>query len=193
MASGVPAAPASFSNPTGSAPSPHLLKSQPPPRVNTFSTHLVLPFSISIAEFVKQGQGRAEAQGEIRETFTRLVHALESKGLQVTARRGRGKLAENKEVWIFVHADQVKIGELWEKERAEDAAIGGNTTRGTKAGLTDADEIRLVHGLLVSAPEQGGIGITPGEGEWKRVKSIVAIHDEQVTGGSSSSLSRIPS
>jgi hypothetical protein len=139
-----------------------------------------LPFSISIAEFTKQGQGRAEAEGEIRETFTRLVNALESKGLRVTARRGRGKLAENKEVWIFVRADQAKIGELWEKERAEDASIGGNATRGTKAGLTDADEIRLVHGLLVSAPEQGGIGITPGEGEWKRVKSIVAIHDEQV-------------
>lgn len=176
MASGQPTGPSSLTNPTNSAPSPHLLKSHAPPIIQTFSTHLVISFSISVAEFAKQGQGRAEASGEIRETYTRLVNRLESKGLSVTARRGRGKLAQGKEVWVFVSAPQEVVSAAWEREREEDRARGGQPA----GPLTEADEIRLVHGLLVDAPEQGGLGITPGQGEWRRVKAIVAVHDEQV-------------
>ncbi len=47
--------------------------------------------------------------------------------------------------------------------------------------MSEADEIRLVWELLVGVPEQGGLGITPGEGEWKRVKSVVAVHDDVVS------------
>lgn len=41
------------------------------------------------------------------------------------------------------------------------------------------DQIRVFDSLLRAAPIQGGLGITPGEGEWRRVKSIMALHDEK--------------
>lgn len=39
--------------------------------------------------------------------------------------------------------------------------------------------MRLLHALLTSPPIQHGLGITPGEGRWNRVKSIAALHDEE--------------
>lgn len=39
--------------------------------------------------------------------------------------------------------------------------------------------IRLLHSLLTSPAIQQGLGITPGEGKWSRVKSIAALHDEE--------------
>lgn len=42
-----------------------------------------------------------------------------------------------------------------------------------------ATRIRLIYALLTSPPIQHGLGITPGEGRWSRVKSIAALHDDQ--------------
>jgi hypothetical protein len=39
--------------------------------------------------------------------------------------------------------------------------------------------LRLLYNLLVYPTVQHGLGITPGEGRWKRVKSIAALHDEE--------------
>jgi anoctamin-10 len=42
-----------------------------------------------------------------------------------------------------------------------------------------ATRIRLLHSLLTAPAVQKGLGITPGEGKWSRVKSIAALHDEE--------------
>lgn len=44
---------------------------------------------------------------------------------------------------------------------------------------TPAARIRLLYELLTSPKLQHGLGITPGEGQWVRVKSIVALHDDE--------------
>jgi len=44
---------------------------------------------------------------------------------------------------------------------------------------TSATRIRLLYALLTCPPVQNGLGITPGEGRWSRVKSIMALHDEE--------------
>ncbi|KAJ9107054.1 hypothetical protein QFC19_002923 [Naganishia cerealis] len=46
--------------------------------------------------------------------------------------------------------------------------------------VTQGDKIRLVHQLLITSTLQGGLGITPGEGEWKRVSTIIPLQDEKV-------------
>jgi anoctamin-10 len=44
---------------------------------------------------------------------------------------------------------------------------------------TPATKLRLLYSLLTAPPIQHGLGITPGIGEWTRVKSIMALHDDQ--------------
>lgn len=41
-----------------------------------------------------------------------------------------------------------------------------------------ATRLRLLYQLLTAPTIQHGLGITPAEGQWKRVKSIVALHDD---------------
>lgn len=38
--------------------------------------------------------------------------------------------------------------------------------------------LRLLYDLLTAPQLQNGLGITPGEGDWERVKGIVALHDD---------------
>lgn len=49
---------------------------------------------------------------------------------------------------------------------------------GRDEGVTPATRLRILWDLLTSPPLQQGLGITPGEGQWTRVKSIMALHDE---------------
>ena len=42
-----------------------------------------------------------------------------------------------------------------------------------------SDRIRLLYDLLTASKLQHGLGITPGEGDWARVKSIAALHDDE--------------
>jgi hypothetical protein len=46
------------------------------------------------------------------------------------------------------------------------------------ATITPATRLRLLYELLTSPGVQHGLGITPGEGTWSRVKGVVALHDE---------------
>lgn len=45
-------------------------------------------------------------------------------------------------------------------------------------GVSPATRIRLLYDLLTAPGVQDGLGITPGEGDWSRVKSIMALHDD---------------
>jgi hypothetical protein len=45
--------------------------------------------------------------------------------------------------------------------------------------LPPADRIRFVHDFITSIDEDGGLGITPGFGQWDLVESIMCIHDQK--------------
>lgn len=66
--------------------------------------------------------------------------------------------------------------------RREDFIHGLVTT--TRADPFDQDippgeKIRFVYELLTTNTLQGGLGITPKKGDWKRVQSIMALHDDR--------------
>ena len=49
----------------------------------------------------------------------------------------------------------------------------------TQQPPTPSTKLRLLYSLLTAPPIQHGLGITPGDGDWKRVKSIMALHDDE--------------
>ncbi|TXT10622.1 hypothetical protein VHUM_02127 [Vanrija humicola] len=140
-----------------------------PTDTNPFHVDLVIPFSVA------PGANRAPAP--IAAAYHRLVEALEGEGgLRVTARPGRaGKGAE--EVWVFVGASDSKVAELVARERLLDHAHGMLPPK-TDGSKWPSTRLRLLYDLLTSPQLQNGLGITPGEGDWERVKGIVALHDD---------------
>jgi hypothetical protein len=51
--------------------------------------------------------------------------------------------------------------------------------RPTHLPFTPSTKLRLLYQLLTAPSIQQGLRITPGEGRWKRVKSIMALHDDE--------------
>ena len=105
-----------------------LLSSQPPARIPTFSTLLVLPYNIDPLAYSKLdpkthhqapgGQGREEAQGEIVDGFRRLIEVLQGAGLWVTTREaGETGGKRGKVVWVFVGASEKRLAELAAREK----------------------------------------------------------------------------
>lgn len=115
--------PKAQSDPQKTRPTADLFTSTPPPTVETFGTLLVLPFNISPTAFSKPdpttgrqkagGQGRAEAEGEIKEGFRRLIAELQGAGLKVTTRVS----GDGVKIWVFVGAEQRRLAELAARER----------------------------------------------------------------------------
>lgn len=141
---------------------------------NPFHVDLVIPYDIS-----RRGSERRTALYDAQGGYSRLIAALESVGgLRIACRPGRGgKDAED--VWVFVGASDAKIAELAERERVIDKAYGMIVPNKLEA-VSPATRLRLLYDLLTAPGVQDGLGITPGEGDWSRVKSIIALHDEAV-------------
>ena len=62
-----------------------------------------------------------------------------------------------------------------------------------KEPVTDAERLRLVYQLITLPKEEGGAGITVGQGNWDLVESIFPLHDRvfnKVGGGYFHDLSR---
>ena len=156
---------------------------------NPFHVELVIPFSIDL------GKGdRLKAQTEIRNGYETLLRALEGEGgLKVATRAGRAKKGDE-EIWVFIGAEDEKIDELVDRERSAGAHSSFPLELIVGCRLLDeahnlpphnhpvppspATRIRLLHSLLTSPQIQHGLGITPGAGQWSRVKSVMALHDE---------------
>ena len=124
MSMNLPAGPQpSQADPGKTRPTADLFSSSPPPRVNTFGTLVVLPFNISPTAYSNThpntgrqkagGQGRAEAEGEIKEGFRRLMSELQNAGLEVTTRTS----GDGHKVWVFVGAKGRRLADLAARER----------------------------------------------------------------------------
>ena len=47
----------------------------------------------------------------------------------------------------------------------------------TNDPLTDAERHRLIYQMITSPREEGGAGITPESGDWKRVEAVFPLHN----------------
>ncbi|WWD22681.1 hypothetical protein CI109_107174 [Kwoniella shandongensis] len=141
---------------------------------NPYQVDFVIPFSIALTK----GQDRQQAQREIKEGYEELLRALEGEGgLKVGSKGGRGGKGQE-EVWVFVGASEQKIEELVAKENELDQSHN-LPPHSQEYPTSPATRIRLIYNLLTSPALQNGLGITPGKGKWTRVKSIMALHDEE--------------
>lgn len=198
MSSGVPAAPKSRLNVSDASPDLDLLRKSPNQQdsPSTHGTVLVISFDAGINSFKSKGQGRAEAGGEIRAGFKKLLDALDSEdGLRYTIRQPPPAKSRKDELYFLISITPEALKRLLKRERDEDfihsiprpspspieeGALPAPKTDYSQGGVSEADQIRVVHDLLRSSQVQGGLGITPGQGDWQRVSSIIALHDEQV-------------
>lgn len=105
-------------------PTADLFSATPPSVVETFGTIVVLPYNISPTAYSVPdpntgrqkagGQGRAEAEGEIKEGFRRLIAELQNANLNVTTRTN----GDGDKVWVFVGAGDRRLAELAARERS---------------------------------------------------------------------------
>ncbi|KAK8844765.1 hypothetical protein IAR55_006615 [Kwoniella newhampshirensis] len=141
---------------------------------NPYQVDFVIPFSIAVSK----GQDRQQAQREIKTGYEELLRALEGEGgLKVASKGGRGGKGQE-EVWIFVGASEEKVNELVEREKQLDESHN-LPPHSHHTPPSPATRIRLLYNLLTAPALQNGLGITPGKGKWSRVKSIMALHDEE--------------
>ncbi|ORY17824.1 calcium-activated chloride channel-domain-containing protein [Clohesyomyces aquaticus] len=113
--------------------------------------------------------------------FEELVQGLSSVGLDTEVRSG-----DKHSILLFVRvaSDEHLFGEVY-RSRVRDwihgvrAAAPPKETREALESepLYEAERLRIIYQLITNPIEDGGAGITPGEGEWKNVESIFALHD----------------
>nr|XP_019014019.1 uncharacterized protein I206_00096 [Kwoniella pini CBS 10737]OCF52800.1 hypothetical protein I206_00096 [Kwoniella pini CBS 10737] len=144
---------------------------------NPYKVDFVIPFDISIGK----DENRTQAEQEIKHDYEHLLRALESEdGLKIGTKAKKSSTKEVKgkeEIWIFVSAEDEKVNELVERERSLDQAHN-LPAHSHPVPPSPSTRIRLIYNLLTAPAIQDGLGITPTQGRWKRVKSIMALHDE---------------
>ncbi|KAI9690003.1 MAG: hypothetical protein M1822_009885 [Bathelium mastoideum] len=115
------------------------------------------------------------------EEFEKLIQALASVGLATEVRNGN-----EQSVLIFtrVASEQHLFGEVY-RSRVRDWINGVRAAapkRETEEALREeplyeAERLRIIYQLITNPASDGGAGITPREGEWKRVDSVFALHN----------------
>ncbi|WWC57606.1 uncharacterized protein I303_100138 [Kwoniella dejecticola CBS 10117] len=145
---------------------------------NPYRVDFVIPYDISLGK----SQNRVQAEQEIKDGYERLLRALESEdGLKIGTKAkkpSKDKASKGQEeIWIFVGAEDDKVAELVERERSLDQAHN-LPPHSHPLPASPSTRIRLIYNLLTAPAIQDGLGITPNQGKWSRVKSIMALHDE---------------
>ncbi|OCF60137.1 hypothetical protein L486_02817 [Kwoniella mangroviensis CBS 10435] len=143
---------------------------------NPYKVDFVIPYSIS----VDKSQSRLQAQQEIKDGYEVLLRVLEGEdGLRISTRAkpSNNSAKGQEEIWVFVGAEDGKVVELVEREKSLDQAHN-LPPHSNPIPPSPSTRIRLLYNLLTAPAIQDGLGLTPGQGRWKRVKSIMALHDE---------------
>lgn len=120
---------------------------------------------------------RAEAEA----AFVQLITALTSVGLATEVRNGTPN-----HLLIFLRvASPTLLHNQAYRSRLQDWLNGVRTSGPDKnvsvalekEPITEAERLRLVYLMITKSPDEGGAGITPGNGSWKYVDSIFPLHD----------------
>ncbi|KAK2751283.1 plasma membrane channel protein [Colletotrichum kahawae] len=112
--------------------------------------------------------------------LTTLLNDLEQAGLQTEVRAGYEQT-----LLIFVKAPRELLGNTVYKSRVKDWLYGivpdhpGGSNTTVVDGAYEAEDILSVYHLVNWPKSLGGAGITPETGQWKNVKSIFPLHNEE--------------
>ncbi|KAF2473063.1 DUF590-domain-containing protein [Lindgomyces ingoldianus] len=144
------------------------------PKSQALQTNMDVDYVISY-RFAKKDKSVAISK------FEELVQALASVGFNTEVRNG-----DLQSVLLFVRvaSDEHLFGEVY-RSRVRDwihgvraAAPPKETREALEAEpLYEAERLRIIYQLITNPVDEGGAGITPGEGEWENVESIFALHD----------------
>ncbi|OBR14489.1 Plasma membrane channel protein [Colletotrichum higginsianum IMI 349063] len=120
-----------------------------------------------------------DAETSVKE-LTTLLSDLESAGLQTEVRAGYDQT-----LLVFVKAPRELLGNTVYKSRVKDWLYGivpehpGGSKTTIVDGAFEAEDILSVYHLVNWSKSLGGAGITPEAGQWKNVKAIFPLHNEE--------------
>ncbi|KAJ0162184.1 Uncharacterized protein CTA2_4965 [Colletotrichum tanaceti] len=120
-----------------------------------------------------------DAETSVKE-LTTLLSDLESAGLQTEVRAGYDQT-----LLVFVKAPRELLGNTVYKSRVKDWLYGivpehpGGSKTTVVDGAFEAEDILSVYHLVNWSKSLGGAGITPEAGQWKKVKAIFPLHNEE--------------
>ncbi|ORY86788.1 calcium-activated chloride channel-domain-containing protein [Protomyces lactucae-debilis] len=107
-----------------------------------------------------------------------LVKRIDQVGLRVQVREG----AEPGDLLVFVKCPEQRLHKEHFNARTNDwlAAVRLDVPkRDETEAVTESERLRLVHLILTAPVEEGGAGITPKLGAWRRVEAIFPLHNQE--------------
>ena len=113
--------------------------------------------------------------------FKQLIRALAGVGLTTEVRTG-----DETSLLVFIKAaDEQVLSNVVYRSRMKDWLYGirqvqpvqDTVSALTNEPLTDAERHRHIYQMITALPEDGGAGVTPNSGEWKRVEAVFPLHD----------------
>lgn len=127
-----------------------------------------------------EANSRSE-KAEAEAAFVQLIQALADTGFATEVRHG-----DNDSLLIFtkIASEKLLIGQVY-RYRLQDWLYGIRISAPDKdqakhmqeEPVTEAERLRLTYELITKPKNEGGAGITPGQGTWKYVDCIFPLHD----------------
>ncbi|KEY74212.1 hypothetical protein S7711_00368 [Stachybotrys chartarum IBT 7711] len=122
---------------------------------------------------------RAEAEA----TFIQLIKALTNVGLTTEVRQGNQDYLL---VFLKVASDELLAQQVY-RARLQDWLYGVRTSSPDKdvskslqnESVSESERLRLIYLMITKSHEEGGAGVTPGNGKWKYVRSVFPLHDHE--------------
>ena len=119
-------------------------------------------FMLAVLHPTKKGHTTYDAESNMKS----LAETLDNAGFYLQVRPG----SDANEILVFIKLSSYKYAEELEKDLIQNYEFGV-----PKKEESRDDKLRIVHQYLTSPDAVGGIGITPGKGDWSFVKSITPV------------------
>ncbi|XYA00473.1 hypothetical protein QA089_003012 [Meyerozyma guilliermondii] len=119
-------------------------------------------FMLAVSHPTKKGHTTYDAESNMKS----LAETLDNAGFYLQVRPG----SDANEILVFIKLSSYKYAEELEKDLIQNYEFGV-----PKKEESRDDKLRIVHQYLTSPDAVGGIGITPGKGDWSFVKSITPV------------------
>jgi len=140
---------------------------------------LVLVFDAGRTHALSKQQATDDARNAEVE-YNRLLMMLRDAGFKITGRRGERR----GEILVLLWTPPRKLAQLVTAQVHDDFLLGlpsstlpGQIKDFVETPLSSGDRTRVVYSHITSLKVEGGLGIIPGVEEWPRLKSILALHD----------------
>lgn len=125
-----------------------------------------IPIQKMEPDFVIEVNGSGEV---FKQSVKKLLLKLEEKSFYTQVRQGYMS-NDAASLLIFCRLSSSKFSEEFEKDLMRNYEFGV-----TAKNKLFVDQVRIIGSLLTNSPQSGGIGITPGAGEWLFVSSVTPV------------------